>query len=49
MRSMSVDGLVVEGNHAFGVELAERHLQPRSVPVDLMHAVELEIQQLTDA
>ena len=49
MRSRSVDGFVVEGHHAFGVELAERHLEPGSVSADLVHAVELEVEQFTDA
>ena len=37
---------VVEGHHAFGAELAQRHLQPGAMPVDLVHAVQLEIAQL---
>ena len=43
------DGLVVEGHHSFGVELAEGDLQPRTVARDLVDAVELEVQQLSDA
>ena len=49
MRSTSADGFVVEGNHAFGVEFAERNFEPGAVPGDLVNAVELEIQQFTDA
>ena len=43
------DRLVVEGDHPFGVELAERDLQPRAVARDLVDAVEFEVEQLPDA
>ena len=43
------DGLVVEGDHAFGVELAERDLEPCAVATNLVDAVELEVEQLADA
>ena len=43
------EGLVVEGHHAFGAEFAQWHLQPGAVPVDLVHAVQLEVAQLTQA
>lgn len=43
------ESIFVERNHALGVQLAERHLQPRSMSGDLVNAVELEIQQLPDA
>ena len=43
------DGFVVERNHAFGVELAERDFQPRAVPDDLVDTIEFEIQEFTDA
>jgi hypothetical protein len=43
------EGLVVEGDHAFGAEFAQRHLQPGAVPGDLVHAVQLEVAQLTQA
>ncbi len=38
----------VEWDHAFGVEFAERDLQPGSLPGDLMDAVEFEVEQLAD-
>jgi hypothetical protein len=41
--------LVVERHHPFGVELAKRDLQPGAIALQLMDAVELEIEQLTDA
>ena len=43
------DGFVVEGNHAFGVEFAERDFEPGAVPGDLVNAVEFEVEQFTDA
>ena len=43
------DCLVVEGDHPLGVELAERDFQPRAVARDLVHAVEFEVQELSDA
>src|SRR5205814_1636118 len=43
------EGLVVERNHPFRVELAQRDLQPGTVAGNLVHAVELEVQQLPDA
>ena len=42
-------GFVVEGDHAFGVELAERDLEPGSVFGDLVDAVEFKVQQFADA
>ena len=43
------DGLVVEGDHALGVELAEEDLQPGAVAADLVDAVQLEVEELSDA
>ena len=43
------DGLVVEGDHAFGVELAEGDLQPGAVATNLVDAVQLEVEELSDA
>ena len=43
------DGFLVEGHHAFGVELAQRHLQPRALAGDLVHAVQFQIDELADA
>ena len=42
------DGLLVEGHHPLGVEFAERDFQPGAVAGDLVHAVELEVQQFAD-
>jgi len=42
-------GLLVEGHHRFGRELAQRHLQPGPLAGDLVHAVEFEVKQLTHA
>ena len=44
-----INGLVVERDHPFGVELPERNLQPGTVPGDFVDAVEFEVQQFTDA
>ena len=41
--------LVVEGDHALGAELPERHLEPGSLARDLVDAVELEVEQFSDA
>ena len=43
------DGVVVEGHHPLGGELAERDLQPGALAGDLVHAVQLEAGELTDA
>ena len=43
-----VEGFLVEGHHAFGGQFAQRHLQPGAVPGDLVHAVQLEVAQLTE-
>ena len=43
------DGLVVEGDHAFGVELTERDFQPGAVPGDLVHTVQFQVEQFADA
>ncbi len=43
------DGLLIERHHPFGVQLAERHLQPGTLPGDLVHAVEFEVDQFPDA
>jgi hypothetical protein len=43
------EGLLVDGHHAFGAELAQRHLQPGAVSVDLVHALQFEVAQLTQA
>ena len=34
------DGFLVEGHHAFGVQLAQRHFQPCALAGDLVHAVQ---------
>jgi hypothetical protein len=34
------DGFLVEGHHAFGIQLAQRNLQPRALAGDLVHAVQ---------
>ena len=49
IRSIEGDGFVVEGDHAFGVEFAERDFEPGAVPGDLVDAVEFEVQQFSDA
>ena len=36
-------GLVVEWDHPFGCELAQRHFQPGAVSVDLVHAVQFQV------
>jgi hypothetical protein len=38
------DGLVVEGDHPFAVELAEGDFQPGTVAGDLVHPVQLEVE-----
>jgi hypothetical protein len=43
------DGFLVEGHHAFSVQLAQRHLQPRPLARDLVHAVQFQVDELTDA
>jgi hypothetical protein len=43
------DGLVVQGHHPLGVQLAERHLQPRSLAGHFMDAVQFQVGQLADA
>ena len=43
------DGLVVAGDHAFGVELGERDLQPGAVATDLVDAVQLEVEEFAGA
>jgi hypothetical protein len=43
-----LEGLGIEGDHAFGGEFAERDFQPRAVPVDLVDAVQLEIEHFPD-
>lgn len=48
MRSIKSRTSSLSGNHAFGLELAERDLQSRALPGDLVHAVELEVEQLAD-
>jgi hypothetical protein len=49
IRSRNVDGFGVERHHPFGGELAERHLQPGAVAVDLVHAVKFQLAELADA
>jgi hypothetical protein len=44
-----LDGLLVEGNHPFREQLAEGNLQPCSLAGDLVHAVQLQVDQLADA
>ena len=43
------DGFLVQGHHPFAGQLAQRHFQPGAVPVDLVHAVQLEVTQFADA
>jgi len=43
-----VEGFLVNGHHALRVQLAQRHLQPGPGSGDLVHAVELEVEQLPD-
>lgn len=38
------DGVLVEGNHAFGGELAERDFQPGSVLLELVDAVQFQVE-----
>ena len=40
--------LLVERHHPLRLELAERHLEPGAGACDLVHAVELEVEQLAD-
>ena len=42
-------GLLVKRHHPLGRELAQRHLQPGALAGDLVHTVELEVDQLTHA
>ena len=42
------ESLLVERHHPFAVELAERDFQPGAGAGDLVHAVELEVEQLAD-
>ncbi len=49
MRSIERDGLLVQGHHSFGLQLAERHLQPRALAGDLVHAVQFQVDQFADA
>ena len=49
MRSIKGERLVVDGDHALAVELAERHFQPGAGAGNLMHAVEFEVEQFADA
>jgi hypothetical protein len=43
------DGFLVKGHHAFGAQLAQRHLQPCALAGDLVHAVQFQVDELTDA
>ena len=38
------EDFLVERDHGFGVELAERDLEPGSLPGDLVDAVEFEVE-----
>jgi hypothetical protein len=44
-----VEGFLVDRHHPFGVQLAQRHLQPGAGAGDLVHAVQFEVEQLADA
>ena len=44
-----VEGVVVEGHHAFCVEFAQRHFEPGPVAGDLVNTIHFQIEQLTDA
>jgi hypothetical protein len=52
MRDDPVDqlkGLLVDGHHPLGVELAQRDFQPCPRAGNLVHAVQFQIDQLADA
>ena len=40
-------GFLVERDHPLGVQLAERDLEPSTIAGDLVHVVQLEVEQLT--
>jgi hypothetical protein len=42
-------GFGIDGHHPFGVQLAQRHLQPGTGAGDLVHAVQFEVDEFTDA
>jgi hypothetical protein len=44
-----VEGLVVDRHHPLGVQLAQGDLQPGSRAGNLVHAVQFEVEELTDA
>jgi hypothetical protein len=44
-----LDGLLVDGHHPLGEQLAQRHLQPGAGAGDLVHAVQLEHGELAHA
>jgi hypothetical protein len=43
-----VEDLGVDGHHPFGVQLAERDLQPAAVLAHFVDAVEFEVEQFSD-
>jgi hypothetical protein len=44
-----LQGVLIDGDHALGVQLAQRDLDPGAVAGNLVHAVQLQVQQLPDA
>ncbi|BCO36221.1 hypothetical protein MHEC_28590 [Mycobacterium heckeshornense] len=44
-----LEGLVVDGHHPLGVELAQRNLQPGPGAGNLMHTVQFQVEQFADA
>jgi len=42
-------GFLVDGHHPLGVELAQRDLQPGPGAGDLMHTIQFQVAQLSDA
>ena len=43
-----VQDLGIKGNHAFGGELAERDFQPCPIPIDLVNAVQFQVEEFPD-
>lgn len=43
------DGFLIKGHHPFAVQLAQWHLQPRTLAGDFVHAVQFQVNELADA